>query len=261
MRSNAGVIVVAFIAVGTGFTQPSAAKQPAFEVVTIKPSPVVGHVGPAIYPGGRIKIGHATLRSLIYYALNVETFQIAGGPGWIYSDMYDVEARPPADSPAAIQGASSGDDLTTEQREMLLALLADRFQLRFHRETRDLPIYLLERTGKELKMSEAADKSYSPWVGNDNNGGMMTGTGMAGVDISMPVLAERLIFYLGRRVEDKTGLSGSYDFKYHYATAESHPDIVSSILTSLHAIGLKVEASRGPVEMVTIDSAGRPSAN
>jgi uncharacterized protein (TIGR03435 family) len=233
----------------------------AFEVATIKPSPPVGHVGPTVYPGGRVKIGHAKLSSLIFYALRVETFQISGGPGWIYSDMYDVEAKPPADSASAALMPSPMADMSDEECQMLLSLLMDRFKLRFHRETKDSAIYLLERNGKELKLTDAADKTRFPWVGSDANGGMMTGTGMAAVNISMPVLAERLIYYLGKRVDDKTGLSGSYDFQYHYATDEPHPDVVSSIITSLNAIGLKLQPSRAPVEMVVIDSAERPSAN
>jgi uncharacterized protein (TIGR03435 family) len=84
---------------------------------------------------------------------------------------------------------------------------------------------------------------------------------MAAVNMSMPVLAERLIYYLGKRVDDKTGLSGSYDFMFHYAADDPHPDVVSSIITSLNAAGLKLQASKAPVEMVVIDSAERPSAN
>lgn len=234
---------------------------PAFEVATIKPSPPTGHVGPALYPGGRVKIGHSTLSDLIFYALRVETFQISGGPAWVYSDMYDVEAKPPADSASAALIPPPRADMSDEQCQMLLSLLKDRFKLRFHRETKDSAIFLLERNGKELKLTDAADKSRFPWVGSDANGGMMTGSGMAAVNISMPVLAERLIYYLSKRVDDKTGLSGSYDFLYHYASDEPHPDVVSSIVTSLNAIGLKLQPSRAPVEMVVIDSAERPSAN
>jgi uncharacterized protein (TIGR03435 family) len=188
-------------------------------------------------------------------------FQISGGPGWIYSDMYDAEAKPPADSASAALVPLPLANMSDEECQMLLSLLTDRFKLRFHRETKDSAIFLLERNGKELKLNDAADKTRFPWVGSDSNGGMMTGTGMAAVNISIPVLAERLIYYLGKRVDDKTGLSGSYDFQYHYATDEPHPDVVSSIITSLNAIGLKLQPSRAPVEMVVLDSAERPSAN
>jgi len=261
MRSALCWLVVFFASAFSSFCQSPRNATPAFEVATIKPSPPTGHVGPTVYPGGRVKIGHSKLSDLIYYALRVETFQISGGPGWIYSDMYEVEAKPPAGSASAALMPSPLAEISDEERQMLLSLLTDRFKLRFHRETRDSPIFLLERNGKELKLTDAADKNRFPWVGSDANGGMMTGTGMAAVNISMPVLAERLIYYLGKRVDDKTGLSGSYDFMFHYTADDPHPDVVSSIITSLNAAGLKLQPSRAPVEMVVIDSAERPSAN
>jgi uncharacterized protein (TIGR03435 family) len=260
MKTLLGWVVVFFAVAINAPCQPSGLAT-TFEVATIKPSPPTGHVGPTVFPGGRVKIGHSTLSGLIFYALRVETFQISGGPNWIYSDMYDVEAKPPTGSASAALESSPKAGMSDEECQMLLSLLTDRFKLRFHRETKDSTIYLLERNGKELKLTDAVDKNRTPWVGSDINGGMMTGTGMAAVNISMPVLAQRLIYYLGKRVDDKTGLLGSYDFSYHYSADEPHPDVVSSIITSLNSVGLRLHASKGPVEMIVIDSAEKPSAN
>src|SRR5665213_1118533 len=107
--------VVVFSASALNSPCQSSEKMPAFEVATIKPSPVVGHVGPTVFPGGRVKIGHAKLSSLIFYAVRVETFQISGGPAWIYSDMYDVEAKPPAGSASAALMPSPKTDMSDEE--------------------------------------------------------------------------------------------------------------------------------------------------
>jgi uncharacterized protein (TIGR03435 family) len=76
----------------------------------------------------------------------------------------------------------------------------------------------------------------------------------------MPELAERLSGWLGRPVLDRTGLKDSYDFKFRYSPDE-RPDLIFSIMDSVQAIGLKLEAGRGPVETIVIDHAEKPSAN
>jgi uncharacterized protein (TIGR03435 family) len=132
--------------------------------------------------------------------------------------------------------------------------------LKSHRETREGPVYILVRNKKELKLQSAKNKDDRPWVGGIPNG-MITGNGIAGINISMPLLATRLSRYLERPVLDQTGLQGSFDFKFEYASDDPHPDVVSSILTSIQALGLKLESSKGPVETIVIDHAERPSAN
>jgi uncharacterized protein (TIGR03435 family) len=84
---------------------------------------------------------------------------------------------------------------------------------------------------------------------------------MAGINASMQLLAERLMRYLGRPVMDQTGIKGSFDFKYEYVSDDPHPDVVSTILTSVEAVGLKLEASNGQVERIVIDHAEKPSPN
>ena len=90
---------------------------------------------------------------------------------------------------------------------------------------------------------------------------MISGDGMAGENISMPILASRLSGYLQRSVLDRTRITGFYDFTFHYDSDEQHPDVVSAILASAQGIGLKLESSRGPVETIAIEHAEKPSSN
>src|SRR5690349_10887546 len=112
--------------------------QPAFEVASVKPtSETTRTIGMYTYPGGRIKCERLTLQVLIEEAFDVQPFQVSGGPGWVREERYDIDARPPASSKASTLNASSIKlPPTAEQRLMLQSLLAERFALQFHRETK-----------------------------------------------------------------------------------------------------------------------------
>lgn len=232
---------------------------PAFEVASVKPAGG-GAVGLFTYPGGRIVANSLTLELLIEEAFSIQPFQLAGGPGWIRNDRYTIEARPPASSGLSSAKPSPPDNPNDEQRQLLQTLLADRFQLKVHRETKNGPVYLLVKGGKEMRLQEAKDKDARPWAGG-LGGGRISGDGLAGVNISMGGLAARLSEYMGRPVLDQTGLTGSFDFKYDQVSDDPHPDVAAWIVTSLQALGLKLEASRGPVETIVIDHAEKPSEN
>jgi uncharacterized protein (TIGR03435 family) len=90
---------------------------------------------------------------------------------------------------------------------------------------------------------------------------MIVGDGVAGTNVSMPALANRLSGYLERRVLDRTHLSGFFDFTCSYASGVPHPDVVSTIITSIGEIGLKLEAGKAPVQTIVIEHAERPSPN
>ena len=145
---------------------PAGAKLPAFEVATVKPfNPKGGVAGLFVYPGGRIGAGHLNLRMLLMYACNVQTFQVVGAPGWADLDYFNIEAKPPDSSPSAQSNPPSPKfPPTDEQRQMLLALLIDRFQLKFHVESREGPVYILERGKGDLKLNPPEDVSAAPWV-------------------------------------------------------------------------------------------------
>jgi uncharacterized protein (TIGR03435 family) len=211
-----------------------------------------------------VVIGHSTLELLVQFAFDVEPFQISGGPDWMRDnhERYEIEARPSSTSKSSnLNPSTRKAPLSDEQREMLQSLLIDRFQLRFHRETRQGPVYLLALGKKELKLKEVKHESEFEWVGSVKGGGI-DGDGLAGKNISMPVMAQRLSGYLQKPVLDQTGLKGYFDFEYKYDNDEEvHPDVVACIVTSLQALGLKLKPSQGPVETIVIDHAEKPSAN
>ncbi len=235
---------------------------PAFEVASVKPA-VPSPMGRGIYtyPGGRIAAYGYTLEKLIEEAFRVQPFQVSGGPRWIREDRYDVVAKPPESSKSSksmppYPKAPPND----EQRQMLQTLLQDRFRLQYHRETREGPVYLLVRTNKDLKLQDAKNKDDYPWAGSVG-GGAFSGDGLAGINVSMEELARRLSPYLERLVLDQTGLTGSYDFKYEYHSGDAESDRIASILTSVQALGLKLEPGKSPVETWIVDRAERPAEN
>jgi uncharacterized protein (TIGR03435 family) len=232
---------------------------PKFEVASIKPNPNGGIAGFFGYPGGKVRVGFSTVEMLMSYAFEVQPFQIAGAPSWVQNDHYDIVGIPPASSESSKANPPSPKfPLSHEQRQMLQALLMDRFQLKFHRETRTGPVYVLVKRGSTLKLQPAKNNNESPWVGS-NIGGAINGDGIAGKNISMPLLCLRLSRYLQRSVLDETGLQGAFDFKYEYVNSDPNEDIVASIFTSVQEIGLKLKADKGPVETIVIDHIERPS--
>lgn len=231
---------------------------PAFEVATIKP--VVGGIaGFVTYSGGRMKCAFCNLDMLLIFAFDVQPYQIVGAPGWGHSaDGYSIEAIPPDSSELRkLNLTSPTHALTNEQREMVQSLLIERFQLKFHRESKIGAVYVLTRGNGELKLHAPRDKDSSPgvWLASD---------GLVGQNASTALLAVRLSSILQRPVLDETGLSGSFDFKSavlgNDAKAE-YQDIVASILTSVQDMGLKLRSAKGPVETIVIDHIERPSPN
>lgn len=263
MRIPAAVLIGVTIIAPAGLLSQPAASPPAFEVASVKPAQgILPYSGFFTYPGGRIIASWCTLKQLILVAFDVQAFQVSGGPRWINEDKFDIEAKPPGSSKSS-KAAPPNPKLppNDEQRRMLQTLLADRFQLTFHRETREGPVYLLVMGTKRLKLRDAKDKDAYPWAGSVP-GGAIDGDGLAGISISMTQLAARLSGYLGRPVLDRTGLDGSFDFEYKYPSdGPDYGDVIPSIFASVQGIGLKLDAVRGPVETIVIDRAVKPSAN
>jgi uncharacterized protein (TIGR03435 family) len=238
------------------------AASPAFDVASVKLStPDERVIGLFTYPGGRITATNYTLEMLMEEAYSVQRFQISGGPRWIGDDRYSIVAKPPASSKSSkAMPPYEKAPPSEEQLLMLQTLLADRFHLQFHREMKEGSVYLLTVSNKELKLKAAKSADDYPWVGGPEGGGI-SGSGMAGTNASMQLLAARLTGYLRRPVLDQTGLKGAFDFRLEYAKDDSQPDVIASIFSSMQALGLKLEAARGPVETLVIDRAERPAEN
>jgi uncharacterized protein (TIGR03435 family) len=229
--------------------------QPAFEVASIKPTAGREVNGSYTYPGGKVTFRGCTLEYLIQLAFNLQQFQMSGGPGWMKTDRFDIDAKPP-ESSASSKSAPPYEKapMNEEQRQMLQTLLVERFQLHYRRETREGPIYLLVKGNKPITMTEAKDKNAYPWA-------RVIQTGMVGTNENMPDLAWRLAREIGKPVIDRTGITGSYDFQASYTPGDGPDDYVAVAIATVRELGLKLETSKGPVETIVIESAERPSAN
>jgi uncharacterized protein (TIGR03435 family) len=247
-----------------GSSGQSVTGPPAFEVASIKPaSPPPSQLGRGIFtfPGGRIAAYGVNLEKLIEEAFGVQPFQVSGGPRWMHEDRYDIVAKPPDSSISSKSNPPSPKTPPNdEQRQMLQTLLTDRFQLKYHRETQEGSVYLLVKGNKDLKLQDAKSKDAYSWVGG-LGGGVISGDGLWGMNISMQLFASRLSAYLEHPVLDQTGLKGSFDFKYEYHSDDTQPDVVASILTSVQGLGLKLEPAKGPVETLVIEHAEKPADN
>lgn len=246
----------AALAVTVSLFSQTSANSPAFEVASVKPTGAQTRMGSGLftYPGGRVVASNCALDYLIQQAFDVQSFQVTGGPGWIHNDRFDIEAKPPESS---LSSKANPFNIklppNDEQRQMMQTLLADRFQLKYHVETKEGPVYILAKGNKPLKLQDSKDKEEYPWAG--------IGPGLVGTNISMAQFSKRLAAQLGRKVLDQTGLAGSFDFRFEYHSDDPQPDLAASIVTSLQGLGLKLESSKGPVETMVIDRAEKPSAN
>jgi uncharacterized protein (TIGR03435 family) len=280
MRIAALAVTLTLLAAGVPRAQaPSAA--PTFDAASVKPNKEGGPSSVRVTPGGMLSVTNNNLRNIIRNAWNITNDQIVGGPDWIDSDRFDITAK--ASKPFAQE----------EARAMLQALLADRFGLATHMETRELPVYLLVLARKDgalgpqmkkadidcaaLFASVTAGGKMPERLPNGNlpcgisvrgNQGVVTGNGVA-----MEQLARNLVGGVGRIVVDRTGLQGYYDINLTFspegppppqgAPAGPAPDPVSpSLFTAMQEqLGLKLEPGRAPISVLVIDRASRPAAD
>jgi uncharacterized protein (TIGR03435 family) len=210
------------------------------------------------------------LKTLIANAYGIRQDLISGGAGWIDSMGFDVEAKVSGEDVDAFK------KLTGRQRNSLLeALLADRFHLKVHHETKILPMYdlLVAKGGSRLKAE--APVAPSPEAAKDPEAakprGMMSmGPGMLkGQGLSIASIANQLSYVVQNTVTDKTGLSGDFDFELKWTPddagpasgdASGEPNV--SIFTAVQEqLGLKLQPTKGPVDTLVIDRAEQPSQN
>ena len=243
----------------------------SFEVATIKPVDPDAKSGRYITMQGNNHFVEKayTLKLLIAAAYDLNPRTISGGPSWIESDHYDILAVTPGEVRPT----------RAEQMTMLRSLLADRFQLTFHREPKVFSIYELQlaKTGAKTgtknspKLKESTHSSDPPSVGPGvvyPQRIVMPARNATMGDFAS--LLQRAI--LDRPVVDKTGLSGRYDFDLEWAPDETQfgggvpaasSDAPSAPLFSAiqEQLGLKLVATRGPVDALVVDKAEHPSAN
>ena len=267
--------------------------RPVFEVASVKSSAdKVMFV--RVLPGGRLSAA-APVKMLVVNAFGVQGFQIVGGPAWMDSDRYAIDAKAPANASRA------------EVMAMLQSLLEDRFQMRTHRETRQLPVYELVAGKNGLKLPVPKEGSCAvagsggvPAPGPAPAGGRMApgpggpatmtppcgaimlamspdGAVMQGGKVPMSELVRTLAMVTGRPVIDKTRYTGVFDVRLPFTpdlasdgmprqpvdpSAPAPDSAAPSILGVLQEqLGLKLDSARGPVEVVVIDHLEKPTEN
>lgn len=228
---------------------------PAFEVASVKPSQATGE-GSIIRQraGGRFLADNVTVSVLIQQAYDVFDFQIVGAPGWVDRERFDIQAIAPS--------------LVSVQQDVLLQrLLEERFSLRSHREKREGDIYALViaradgRLGPNLRPftgdCNAPPGSQSPC--RLRNGPTFTDA----VGRPFSFLVGQIVGNVQRIVVDKTGLTGLFEFSYKWTNdlpaADADDGRVSFMTAVEEQLGLKLERTRGSIDVLVIDSVERPT--
>jgi uncharacterized protein (TIGR03435 family) len=234
-----------------------------------------------ILPGGRFTATNNTLRALILnaYGIFMSPSLLSGGPAWIDSERYDVDAKAMA---STIPANASSRVLWEKTRLMLQTLLAERFKLVVRREIREMPVYELVAAKNGPKMKKVdQDCAASATACHGFSGSPRQLTGAA---VDMYDLALILTTYSDRPVLDQTGIEGIFDIKMQWnpfaagtqpgddaprnpaaeAKEGPRPDLSSlpTLFTALEEqLGLKLESRKGPVEIYVIDHVERPTEN
>jgi uncharacterized protein (TIGR03435 family) len=263
-------------------------QRPSFEVATIKPSSVIGPIDSS--PGRFIAAGQP-LKGLLTYAYRMKDYQIVGGPNWMSTDRWEIQAKVP--DGVIVPRPKNMEELEKALRSpnpialMLQSLLEERFQLKMHLDTRELPIYELAIAKGGPKLILADDQSpivfgTEPVLpqrlpnglpalergGYNVRGGVGGKRSFQGRAIALWQLVNIFVGDLGRPVVDKTNLKGLYDVKFEWApqnlqaVPEAAPALASLLSTAIQEqLGLKLESTKGPVEVIVVDSAQKPSEN
>ncbi len=243
-----------FIAVPLLALRLVAQATPAFEAASVKPN-TSGERRQSQRTDGRIyRATNVPARTLILqaYGLMFDGFRLVGAPDWTNFERYDVTATMPENTDP------------TQMRPLLRALLADRFKLVTHTEVRDSPAYALvfarkdKRLGPNLRASSAdcGSKQSDPEACHLSIGEEIKGRGQ-----SMDSLARTLLQFVGRTVVDQTGLAGNFDFEIRASELAGDEQLPSIFTAITEQLGLKLESTRAPVELVVVDSMDRATAN
>jgi bla regulator protein BlaR1 len=279
--------------------EPETAAAPAiaFDEVSIKASnPGDNQSRMEILPGSFVAT-NATLKTVIALAYGVQEYQLAGIPDWVNSEKFDIEARwkeSPGDAAALVAHLASADAqfvatgssssnvtpppppplppaaIATHLRPfqlqtMLQKLLAERFNLRLNHESREMPVYNLVVAESGSKLTRTPSSPSSPVAPSGKamisvRSGMREGNHeLMFTNTSPAVFADLLSQQMGRKILDKTGLTGQFDITFEWGKGESEPDQIAAALEQ--QLGLKIEPDQAPVEVLVIDQVEKPAAD
>jgi uncharacterized protein (TIGR03435 family) len=250
-----GVVLAAIVGLSVLLHgQSQSAQTPlAFEAVTIKENTTISDGGGGRFmPDGGIRMTHLPARSYLTMAFKLEPYQLVGTPDWMATTYYDVQAKPSQQVPR--------DDTFT----MMQAMLRDRFQLRFHRESKELDGYALltvkaGQFGPGLHRSSVDCEKASSSTPRCREGFIRSGA-FKTVGSPLYTLVNVVMNQVKTPVLDRTQLSGTFDLDLHWSPDLGTTDDATSIFTALkEQLGLKLERTRVPSEMFVIDHVERPT--
>jgi uncharacterized protein (TIGR03435 family) len=248
-----------------GQTDSRSTAKLVFDAVSVKPN-VSGQRGYSLPPptGERFTATNVSLNLLVTYAYHLNDVQLAGATGWMSSEAFDIEAKAPF--PAS----------ENQVRLMLQPVLAERFNLKFHTENRQMSAYTLQVSKKGLRMKRST-KSCDPGASSTVPCGgfrLYQRRQLTGLNVPMGEFVDALGQLTGRVVVDKTGLSGTFDITLQWtpdeglalgpeagaAPAANSQD--GALFTALdEQLGLRLQSEKQTLPVLTIDSAQRPSRN
>ena len=249
--------------------------EPAFEVVSVRPNDS-GDEGSSsiVLPGARYNARNVTLRMMIKTAYQVHDDQIVGGEGWVDTERFDLTAKG--------AGNPTPTEFVTQARLMLRPALADRFRLVLRRERREIPVYALvfarddRRPGPQLAPTDlaacdGAPKAVpvAPGAPEENiptpcNSAFSRAGHVSARGRDISTLGTQVLAWADRIVVDRTGLMGKFDWDLQWSQTAlettSAPASAVSLFTALREqLGLRLEPTRAPVEVLVIESAQRPT--
>jgi uncharacterized protein (TIGR03435 family) len=251
-RQLVAPVCVAIVLTATLLAQtPVPPDKLSFEVASIKPSQT--HLPGPIWGGGARQetVSGVTAFTLIEGSYSLNPNEIIGAPAWTESDQFDINA--------AFEGEHTGKRLDA----MMRTLLEERFALKAHFETRELPTYRLVLARKDgilgpqlLKAVDCAAPNRAPPCGMSWGANDLRESGQ-----SIRYFLNSLESAVGRRIDDQTGLNGNFDLRLVWSRGPDdteHPEIFTALQEQL---GLKLESTRGPVKILVIDSIQRPTTD
>lgn len=260
-------VLLLFVAPAPAYSQATDAPQaekvesplPTYDVMTIKLNKS-GSGSVSVHSGGdRFSASNVSLKNLLQGIYDIKEDLISGLPESVDSARFDIEAKISDPDRAALKKMSA-----EQERRMLIPLLAERFQLKTHIETKVLPVYELIVIKGEPKFKPSADQSKRD-NGSTNINCSRNHCKLSAHDIPMTSLARSIGGQVHRTVIDKSGLAGNYDLVLEWATEDStdtQTDSYPAIFTAIQEqLGLKLQPSKGPVETLVVDHVEMPSDN
>jgi uncharacterized protein (TIGR03435 family) len=225
---------------------------PSFAVAAIRPHDPASSRQGFNAVGDRFTIRNQTVTSLMMFAWGFDKHQIVDMPAWAEKSAFDIEGTTD----------TAGEPNLKQQQEMIRKLLADRFQLKLHREKRDLPVYAIRVAKGGPRMKPPADPAAQPNQTASSHGTEVT---VSVTSASMADFIMGMQFFLDRPLVDQTGIAGRYDFSLRYTYDEVHStdqDAPPGKFTAIQEqLGLKLDPVNAPVDVLAVEHVEMPSEN